>query len=253
MLSTEWLSAFAPVGGLKEDNLWAAFGACVFFHKPPLLWVVTAQHVLKKVGPSALTVLVTRSSGEGVIVVPVGEILQTHGFSWAEDAVNDLAAAPMPASPDFGIKAVSPENCLPLADLLPSMPCFTLGCPYGFHGVNPQRATPLVLDGVISGVDPASRKIYTSAPTFPGNSGGALIAHRSPFTPEGGGVIGRPTILFAGIMLETKLVSSPDPANRIPPLHLGIAAPADAVLALLDSDHARDITARIQALRPSQG
>jgi hypothetical protein len=58
--------------------------------------------------------------------------------------------------------------------------------------------------------------------------------------------------LFAGIVLQTKLLSSPDPTNRIPPLHLGVAAPADAVLALLDSDQARDLIARIAALRPMQ-
>jgi hypothetical protein len=248
MLSTEWLSAFAPVGGLRDDNLWAAAGACVFFHKPPLLWIITARHVAEKVGRPALTVLVTQSSGEGVIVVKVGEILGNHGFNWVEDELNDLAAAPMPNSPDFSIKAVTLENCLPMTELLPSMPCFTVGCPYGLPGVNPQKATPLVLDGVISGVDPNSRKVYTSTPTFPGNSGGPLIAIRSPFNPAGGMTVGRATVLFAGIMLETMLV--PDPEKRNPPLHLGVAAPADAVLALLDSDPARAITARVEASLP---
>ncbi len=252
MLSIEWLSAFAPVGGLRENNQWAAFGAGIFFHKPPLLWLVTARHVVEKVGRQALTVLVTRSSGEGVIVVQVGEILTKHGFSWVEDEANDLAAAPMPASPDLGIKAVTAENCLPLDQLLPSMPCFTLGCPYGLHGVNPQRATPLVLDGVISGVDPSSRKVYTSAPTFPGNSGGPLIAVRAPFDPAGRTMaLGRATVLFAGIMLRTGLLPNPDPTDRTPPLHLGVAAPADTVLALLDSEQALAITARVGVLRAS--
>src|ERR1043166_2205379 len=114
MLSTEWLSAFAPVGVLRSDNLWAAFGACVLFHKPPLLWMVTARHVVEKVGQQALTVLVTRSSGAGVIVVEVGKILTEHGLSWVQDGVNDLAAAVMPWSPDFAIKAVTPDICLPL-------------------------------------------------------------------------------------------------------------------------------------------
>src|SRR5207244_3226844 len=157
-----------------------------------LLWMITARHVVEKVGRQALTVLVTRLSGEGVIVVEVGKILTDHGLSWVEDEVNDLAAAPMPASPDFGIKAVTPENCLRMTELVPSMPCFTVGCPYGLHGLNPQKATPLVLDGVISGVDPASCKVYASAPTFPGNSGGPLIA--VPFDPIGGINAGRPTI-----------------------------------------------------------
>ncbi len=251
MLTTEWLSAFAPVGRLRDDNLWAAFGACVFFHKPPLLWIVTARHVVKKVGPPALTVLLTRSSGEGVIVVKVGEILTTNGFSWVEDGVHDLAAAPMPVSPNFAIKAVTTENCLPMSELVPSMPCFTVGCPYGLHGLNPDRTTPLVLDGVISGVDPVSRRVYTSAPTFPGNSGGPLIAVRSPFNPAGTMMTFRPTVLFAGIMLETALLPAADPASHIPPLHLGVAVPADAVLALLDSEPARTLIARIEALSVS--
>jgi hypothetical protein len=233
--------------------------------------MVTARHVVKKIGPLALTVLVTRSSSEGVIVVKVGEILTNHGFSWVEDEVNDLAAAPMPASADFGIKAVTPENCLPMTELVPSMPCFTVGCPYGLHGLNPQQATPLVLDGIISGVDPASRKIYTSAPTFPGNSGGPLIAVSFD---QGIINIGYPHVFLAGIMLETALLpvtdpashippshsayaplvgsksgTTADPAGRIPPLHLGVAAPADAVLTLLDSDQARAITARVEASR----
>src|SRR5258708_619885 len=203
MLSTESLSAFAPVGVLQSDNLWAAFGACVFFRKSTVLWVVTANHVVEKVGQQALTVLVTRASGEGVIVVEVGKILNDHKLTWLQDGVNDLAAAPMPVSPEFCIKAMTPENCLPLAKLVPSMPCFTVGCPYGLHGVNPQRATPLVLDGVISGVDPENRKVYTSAPTFPGNSGGPLIAFRSPFHP--GNFLGGRTVFLAGIMLESKL------------------------------------------------
>jgi hypothetical protein len=247
MLSTEWLSAFAPVGVVKADNEWAAFGACVFFNKPPHLWMVTAKHVVEKVGQKALTVLVTRESGDGVIVVELGKILTNHGLSWVQDTDNDLAAALMPMSPEFAIKAVTTEHCMRMKDVVPSMQCFTLGCPYGLHGVDQQKAIPLVLDGVISGVDPANHKVYTSAPTFPGNSGGPLIA--VPFDPIGGINAGCPTLFLAGIMLETKLL--PDPNSRIPPLHLGIAAPADAVLALLDSDQAQAITARVKELRPA--
>lgn len=268
MLSNEWLKAFAPVGALRDDNLWAAYGACVFFRKPPLLWVVTARHVVHTVSPAIVTVLVTRSSGDGVIVVKIGEIMRSHGLSWIEDSPNDLAASPMPTSSEFGITAVSHENCVPFAELLPSMPCFTLGCPYGLHGVNPQNNTPLVLDGVISGVDPANRRIYTSAPTFPGNSGGPLIAFRSPFNPGGGASFGLPTMLFAGVMLETVLVpdsaqrvpihsgyvsaggmKAADLGGRIPALHLGVAAPADAVLALLSSPEALSMAARVEALQ----
>src|SRR5208283_5265341 len=107
MLSTEWLSAFAPVGAVKTDNQWAAFGACVFFHKSPILWMITANHVLEKVGKQTLTVLMTGSPGKRVIVVEVGKILADHELTWLQDEVNDLAAAPMPMAPEFGLKAVT--------------------------------------------------------------------------------------------------------------------------------------------------
>jgi hypothetical protein len=250
MLSTDMLSAFAPVGRLGDDNLWAAFGACVLLTKPPVSWMVTARHVMKLVGPRALAVLVNRSSGDGVIVVKVGEILAHYGLTWVEDEVEDLAAAPWPTSPDVGLTTVSLTTCLSMSELVPSMQCFTVGCPYGLHGLNPQKAIPLVLDGVISGVDPANGKVYTSAPTFPGNSGGPLIAIRSQVNRPGSPLVARPTVFLAGIMLETVLLPATDPSSRIPPLHLGVAAPVDAVLALLDSDQAKAITARVEALRP---
>jgi hypothetical protein len=245
MLSTEWLNAFAPVGSLQGNNLWAAFGAGVFFLKPPLLWLVTANHVVAKVGPQEVSVLVTQSSAEGLMVVEVGKILANSGFSWVRDLANDLAATPMPSSPGSGIKAITVDYCLRLGELVPSMPCFTIGCPYGLHGVDSNKATPLVLDGIISGVDSGSRRIYTSAPTFPGNSGGPLIAIRSPFSPEGTMVIGRTTVLLAGIMLQSALIPPPEPRDRTPPLHLGVAASMDAVFDLLDSEQAQGIATRI--------
>jgi S1-C subfamily serine protease len=92
--------------------------------------------------------------------------------------------------------------------------------------------------------------VYTSAPTFPGNSGGPFIAVRAPFNPAGRAMgIGRQIVVFAGIMLETQLVPAPTPANPIPPLHLGVAVPVDAVLALLESERARSITAQVEELR----
>ncbi len=256
MLSTEWLDAFAPVGVLQADNNWAAGGACVFFRKPTLLWMVTARHVVEKVGRQALAVLVNRSSGEGVNVVELGRILADHQLAWLEDADHDLAAAPMPYLTDYGIRALTPKQCLPLTELVPSMPSFTVGCPYGLYRVNPRRATPLVLDGVISGVDPVSRRIYTTAPTFPGNSGGPLIVHLNQFGPPPRDISAYPNGYpdpnprLAGIMLETALLPANELAGRIPPLHLGVAAPADAVLALLDSDPARAITAQVESSAP---
>jgi hypothetical protein len=219
----------------------------VFFLKPPLLWLVTANHVVEAIGQDALSALVTQSSGDAVTVVEVGKILAGHNLAWVRDDGSDLAAAPMAVSPDLQIKAVSREWCLSFQDLVPSMPCFALGCPYGLRGVNPQRATPLVLDGVISGIDPTSRRIFTSVPAFPGNSGGPLIVVRSPFDPGGSLAVGRRTVLFAGVMLQSALISPGVPAFQTPPLHLGVAVPADAVFELLDSAPAQAVVDRIGA------
>jgi hypothetical protein len=243
MLSTEWLSAFAPVGAYLGEHRWWAAGAGVFFLKPPIVWLITANHVVEEVGTEHVSVVVTPVTGGELLVVPVGKILNERGGSWIRDAPNDLAAAPMPLSLDFDLKAIQAENCMPFRGLVPSMPCFTIGCPYGLWGVNPEKAIPLVLDGIISGVDPTTRRIITSAPTFPGNSGGPLIAIRSPFTPDGVLTPGTPTVLLAGIMLSTMLVPSPVPGDRTPALHLGTAAPIDAVMELLESEQAKTVAA----------
>ncbi len=256
MLSVEWLTTVAPVGRLQQDTLWAAFGAGVFFNKPPLLWLVTANHVVNKVGREQASVLITQASSEGMAVVEVGKILANSGLSWVEDPASDLAAIPMPLSPNFAINAVTPEYCLRLKELIPSMPCYTIGCPYGLYSIDPKRATPLVLDGIISGVDSANQRIYTSAPTFPGNSGGPLIAIRSPFRPGGGMVVGRSTVLLTGIMLQSAMLSARDVEDKTsplevehetPPLRLGVAAPMDAVFDLLNSKQAQAITAQISS------
>jgi S1-C subfamily serine protease len=245
MLSPEWLSAFARVGSLRGRDSWAAHGAGVFFHKPPVLWLVTANHVVENVGPELVSVLVTQSGGGKVVVVPVGQLVSQHQLGWIRDPINDLAAAPMPTAAEFGIKALTEQYCICLRELIPSMPCFTIGCPYGLHGLDPTRASPLVLDGVIAGVDLHGRRVFTNAPTFRGNSGGPLIAVRSPFSPDGAMSVGRPTVLLAGVMLRSLLVPDPTPNSTEPRLHLGVAAPADTVIELLESERAQALVSRL--------
>jgi hypothetical protein len=246
MLSKEWLTAFAPIGAIQGPGQWRAFGACVFFIKHPLVWTITAGHVVDDIGANAISILCTKVDG-GVTILEIGKIHASAGISWVRDPVNDLAAAPTPLLPGspLAIKAVSEKQCLPFKDLLPAMPCFTIGCPYGLHGVDKQRSTPLVLDGVVSGMDHERKRIYTSAPTFPGNSGGPLIVFRSPFTNPGF-MIGPPVIYLAGIMLETRLIFSQDPKKPMPPLHLGFAVSTDAIISLLDSEAAKAIITRLK-------
>ncbi len=101
------------------------------------------------------------------MLVQIGKMLAGSGLEWVRDEASDLAAAPSPVSPDFSIKAIDPRVCLPCQEILPSMQCFTLGCPFGLRGVDSQRATPLVLSGVIAGVDSAKMQIITSARRSP--------------------------------------------------------------------------------------
>lgn len=110
---------------------------------------------------------------------------KTPGIGWNIDRDSDLAAGPMPMPPGIDIRSISFDRCLEQKDLLPSMPCLTAGQPYGLPGVDPTRPTPLILDGIIAGLDPAQRRIFVSVPTFPGNSGGPIIAYRTPWNTAG--------------------------------------------------------------------
>lgn len=249
MLTREWLSAFVPIGVLRSANEWFPVGAGVLFHEPPVLWLITANHVLTSAGGDELTPLVSVKGG-GVAVVRIREIQEKYGYQWHSDEAQDIAVTLMPVSPDWDIKAIDEGLCIKRTELVPSMPCFTVGCPYGVRGLDPQRATPLVLDGIISGLDPDTGEIYTSVPTFPGNSGGPIIVRRDPFNPAGGLVVGQPILLLAGIMLQLRLVPAlPDPSAPVslPPLHLGVGVSIEAALNLIRSDNARRDRERVLA------
>jgi hypothetical protein len=244
MLTREWLKAFAPVGIFKGGDDFVAAGASVFFQHEGLVWIVTANHVLKTIGEAKnVGVLVGHATGDYPAVVTVGKIQKDLGIDWVIDEVNDIAASLMPLSPEVNINALKAENCLAFTELLPSMPCYTIGCPYGFRGVDPQSSLPLVLDGIVAGVHRSDRQIYTTAPTFPGNSGGPLIAIRGPYSSselsDGLHIMkSEPASVFlAGIMLTTATLAAP--VGKLPNLYLGVAKSTDAVLELLKSDRAQ--------------
>lgn len=245
MLSREWLQAFVPVGVLVGANQWAAVGAGVLFIEHDLLWLVTAHHVVLDAGKDRIAPLLYKNDNS-IVIVRLGEIHSSTGTYWIENEKMDLAATPLPTSPDFAIKAVSRRECIPLAEVIPSMPSYTVGCPYGVSGLDPSRPRPLVLDGVVSGINERESVIYTSAPTFPGNSGGPLVVYRNPFNPAGGLTIGAAPLLLAGIVLATNLVSVPSQAKGMPPLHLGTVRASEQVIALLDSAEARTLVDRLK-------
>jgi hypothetical protein len=229
----------------------------VFFYRPPLVWLVTANHVVQRIGEQKVVTFVHRLSDRQVLGVEIGKILADRGLSWLLDPKNDLAASPMAFGPDrFDMTPLHADVCLPLNELRPAMPCVTVGCPYGLPGIDPTRVTPLVLGGVIAGVDTGGHRIYTDAPTFFGNSGGPLVVFRSPFEDfiSGGFMItSRRTTLLAGIITRMDTVtplttddSLPNSGEKPPPLRLGGATPTDAIISLLDSEEALAIAAMVR-------
>jgi hypothetical protein len=243
MLSTEWLSAFVPVGVLQNGKNWIAAGAGILFTHHSVLWVVTAGHLVDAVGEDNLSLLFTQEEGKPA-VVELSQPQKASGLGWLRNQDADLAIGMVPVLPEqLRFKALCEANCLSLDEVMPTMQCYTIGCPYSLHGMNPDAITPLALDGIIAGKTPDKRLVYTSAPTFPGNSGGPLIAVRSPFHPTGRVVAGRPTIFWVGIMLQSVLF--PDPNRSQPPLSLGVATSTDAVLELLRSEAAAEQVLRV--------
>lgn len=250
MLSPEWLSAFVPVGTLNGADTWQPLGAGVLFHAPPFVWLVTANHVIKDAGAERVAVLVSLRSG-GVAVIDLTSVYKYGDLSWIRDSSRDLAIGPMPLAPEWNIKAVGEDLCMKLEEVSPSMQCFTVGCPYGVPGLDPQRATPLVLDGVVAGTNPATRSIYISAPTFPGNSGGPILVVRVPYSPSGGSTVGRPTVLLAGIVRETALVQGSGESQPIPPLHLGVGISITAAIEMLQSPEAAELARKVAQAVPN--
>ena len=246
MLSADWLSAFLPIGVLQSSENWVPLGAGTLFRDGPLVWFVTAQHVVRSAGEHPITVLVPNANSDGVVIVELSSLLQSHGIGWLEDPGNDLAASPFPLSDQFKIKAVGIENCIRMADVLPSMQSYTVGCPYGVRGFDPDSAMPLVMGGVIAGKAPKERLLYTSAPTFQGNSGGPLVVVKPPYDAAGNLYVGPPTVYFAGMILEMALVKAEQrPAGALPPLHLGIARAADVIIDLLRSPSAQGVALQL--------
>lgn len=242
MLSLEWLRAFVPVGILRGAREFVAAGAGVLIHHPPLVWLVTANHVVSK--PEGRIAVLVPGKDDRIGLLDVSDLHSRQGLKWLVDSDADIAATPFPLSGEMRVKAVSERNCILLSAVVPSMGTYTVGCPYGIRGVDPERVTPLVLSGIVSGVSTHESMTYTSAPTFPGNSGGPLLVVQAPFTPEGGMIVGRSTIFLGGIMREMALVRGDN--DSLPALHLGIATSVDRVWGLLKGKEAAELVARLQ-------
>jgi hypothetical protein len=253
MLAPEFLHTTVPLGHLSAGGEFQAIGAGVILSSREFAWIVTARHVHGG-GAAAdhdLVAIGTAQDGTQFPILIAGA-LGPAGLDWIfSDVETDLAIAPMPLSPEWRLRAIPPELTLKTSALVPAMPSYTLGVPYGLATLNPDRLEALVLDGVIAGVDPARAGFYTSAPTFPGNSGGPVFVYRTPFNVQGGLQVGVPPVLLAGIVLRQELiVPQMTGAVGFPdvPLHLGFVRGIERAYALLDSADAQPTLARLREI-----
>jgi hypothetical protein len=246
MLNLEWLQAFLPLGLVADNGAWTPSGAGVLLHRPPLVWLVTAAHVVPDEGKRFAALVPTTADGREL--VDLHSILKQFKLHWIFDRESDLAATLMPLGENMRVKAIPDAFCLDSAQILPSMQSYTVGCPYGFLGFDPQKAAPLVQAGIIAGVDIGKARVLTTAPTFPGNSGGPLVVIRSPISPGGSITVGAPVVLLGGIVLQLAQIGA-YPSSVLsgsnaghPPLHLGIAVGMEKVKQLLAGEDARTLT-----------
>lgn len=246
MLDRDWLKTFAAFGFISEPNRWQPTGACVFVAHEDVVWCVTAAHVLGHAAEKSVGAMVN-INGEQTVLDLTAIYEATPGVGWVIDEINDVAAGPVPMPPGIDIRSIDFDRMLDQTDLLPSMPCLTGGQPYGLPGVDPDKPTPLILDGVIAGVDLARSRVFVSVPTFPGSSGGPIIAYRTPWDPSGSMVVGAPTVFLAGLVTETIVIPNNQPDQpHVPPLHLGCGTTTNSVKKLLTSELAVKMLAAIR-------
>lgn len=238
MLDQNWLSTFAGLGVVDavsgSSARWRPVGACVFISHAGFSWVVTAGHVLDQAGASDLAVRI--SVGNTVQLLGLSDLHRHIGAEWVRDSHHDVAAGLIATPKGAGFKTI-PEKYLLGSDEDPtSMHCYTGGCPLGLPGMDAQRAVPLLLDGIVSGYDSVARRLYLSTPTFPGNSGGPILVERPLHNPGGGITMGRPTVLLAGVVIQTATIRGPADGGAAPELvlKLGVGVPIDVVTSMLD-------------------
>jgi hypothetical protein len=236
MLDSEWLNSFAAVGllsgGAGAAAQWRPIGASVLVAEHGLTWLVTANHVLPS-EPSPRVAVRVDVYGDPTLV-NIWEIqTQTPGLHWVRDAEHDLAACLLPNLPGARVRSIPREFWAANDMELTSMTCVIGGCPLGLPGLDPTRAMPIVLDGIVAGMDRTAQRIYVTAPTYPGNSGGPIFVERPWHNASGGGTIGGgPTTFLAGVVLQTGKIEASGYTER---LHLGVAAHISQVADLLDT------------------
>jgi hypothetical protein len=96
---------------------------------------------------------------------------------------------------------------------------------------------PVVLDGIVAGMERTAQRLYVTAPTYPGNSGGPVFVERPLHNTSGGLTVGVPTTFLAGVVLQTGKIEVSGYTER---LHLGVAAHITQVDKLLNTADANE-------------
>lgn len=249
MLDKYWLSTCAPLGVFDSTTqVWKALGAGVFVYDDPFIWYITAYHLIKDKGNLPIHVLVNHAKANRYLV-DIDSLHNQHKIDWLIDNKNDLAATLFPVDPSFVIKAISSSSFMSSKEMIPSMKCYSVGCPYSLAGFDMEKVNPCVLDGIVSGIDTKQLRVYVTVPTFPGNSGGPLFVWKDPIQPNGVN-LGSSVLYLGGIISEYILVGNGTTEKTsqmdLPPLHLGVVISSEAILDLLQNANAIDLKNRIK-------
>src|SRR3984957_13513154 len=165
MLDNDWLATCAPLGAYDSNNhSWKALGSGVFIYDDPFIWYVTANHIIKEKSDFPIHILINHAKTKHHLI-DIESMHAQNKIDWIIDEQNDIAATLFPSNTDFIIKAISFSYFLSSKIMLPSMNCYTVGCPYGIAGFDVDKIIPCVLDGIISGIDTKKNRIYVTVPT----------------------------------------------------------------------------------------
>ncbi|MBL8607807.1 MAG: hypothetical protein JNL38_10820, partial [Myxococcales bacterium] len=209
MLTPEWLKAIVPIGDRTPTGFMAK-GTAVAVRVGELTWLVTAAHVVASGQP--LIGIIESPRGEAIGELSLGK---PGTISWVVNHQLGIAAHPFQHAAETSLRVLTPEDCLPLALVVPSAPAYTIGVPTGIEGLDP-KPTPFVMGGIVSAVANTSASIYSTAVALPGTAGCPLVVERS------GG-----RCALAGLMFALTGFQQSSPNTQ---LFFGVARSMDPVL-----------------------
>jgi len=220
------LAAVAPLGAIDAEGDWTPLAAGVLLEVDDLPWLVTAAAALEAAEGQPLGVWIPAA---GLVVDLAGASRRAAGLDWLPDPAGALAAVPFPVADDWGLEPLGADRCLPAEALAAGLAVLAAGVPYPLAEAGPPP--PLLLPGAVAGPDGAGGR-YVTAPLLSDNTGAPLFA-----APPGAAALA-----LAGVLTGTVLLPE---SPGIPPVRLATATPIAVARALLASEPARALAARV--------